>query len=140
MPTIPFPHQPPLCHTNYHHFTPPLFHTFNYFINYFMLAKKLFPLIILVLSFPNCFLLHLMKSAVFISSSVFFLSSMLHNHSGYSESSNATGSSPFFLTFKFNTVPAGQDDLETTFLNMPVLLNDLILLIFIHLNILDSLI
>lgn len=51
-----------------------------------------------------------MRSCSFNFWSNFCLSSESQSHSGYSLSSKATGSSPFFLILRFNTVPAGTED------------------------------
>lgn len=77
---------------------------------------KLLFLIFAVFDLLICFFLHFMKSCSFKRCSCFSLSRHSHNHSGYSLSSNATGSSPFFLIFKFKTVPAGTEDKLNAFL------------------------
>lgn len=84
---------------------------FSYFsISNHIFDKKLFALILLLLAFRSLIFLHLRKFSFLISSRFLFGSIMFQSHSGYSESSKATGSSPFLNTFKFNTVPALQDD------------------------------
>ena len=75
--------------------------------------RKLLFLILEVFLLAFCFFLHFMGSFSLSSASIFDLSRISHNHSGYSWSSNATGSSPFLRTFKFKTVPGAHEDFGT---------------------------
>lgn len=76
----------------------------------YICERKLLFLILAVFLLAFCFFLHFIGSFSLSSSTFLDLSRISHNHSGYSWSSKATGSSPFFLTFKFKTVPAAHDD------------------------------
>lgn len=77
---------------------------------HYIFDKKLLFLIILLFSFCNLILLHLRKFSFLMLSKLFLGSIIVQSHSGYSESSLATGSSPFLKIFKFNGVPALHDD------------------------------
>ncbi len=103
--------------------------------------KKFLCFIFSLLDCLICFFLAFKLSSdtgAFAAAAVFVWSRTVHSHSGYSESSKATGSLPVFLTLRLNGVPAKQDDLiclasflRTTELERSLFVNNNLSIVFI---------